>query len=457
MTTIGVPRANQARGTRSLSSKLPVAMLIAAALVIGVGTVTNQRSATADAVDAAIAAPFIDVGIGSIDEAVAFWQRRVDQDPSDYLSRTRLATTIMAKARETGVLSLYPKAEAVLHDALALNPVDQGALLALAAVRAANHDFSGSTALAGQVLARDPSSLAALVAIADNAFELGDYDAARTKLAALRTQMPEGGAADSRLARQAAIEGRIDDAIAYAAAATTASSELDLRPSEAAFYRFQLAHFLYQGGRVDDAAAALDAALAVDPDHTASLELRAEVLVSQGQLEQAVVAYLDLVDRTPAADLHGALAKVYRALGRDVEADKQVEIGRAIGHEALGIYPAERRHLAGFFADHEPATALEAALADFDSRHDIGAYDTLAWAYFRTGQAEQAAKYIDGALSQGTQDARLLYHAGMIEAAVGHDDEAIELLSDALAINPSFDLVDAPLARAELARLWTRR
>ena len=44
----------------------------------------------------------------------------------------------------------------------------------------------------------------------------------------------------------------------------------------------------------------------------------------------------------------------------------------------------------------------------------------------------------------------------MIEAAVGQDDKAIDLLSDALAVNPSFDLVDAPLARAELARLRTR-
>jgi tetratricopeptide (TPR) repeat protein len=291
------------------------------------------------------------------------------------------------------------------------------------------------------------------VAIADADFELGNYERASRRLADLVRVLPEGPGVESRLAKQAAVEGRLDDAIRASADAVVTASELDLRPSEAAFYRFQLGHFLAQAGRIDEALAALDAGLAIDPDHLASLEAKAAVLVSLDRLEEAAALYEQLIERGPAADLYGELAKLYRVLGRDAAADEAIATGILLGHEQLVSFPAERRHLASFFAEFEPETALEAASADFATRKDVGAYDTLAWAYFQNGQPEAAARYVDRALAQGTRDAQLLYHAGIIEAAVGHSDRAVGLLRDALALNPRFDLVQAPKAAATLRDL----
>jgi tetratricopeptide (TPR) repeat protein len=234
------------------------------------------------------------------------------------------------------------------------------------------------------------------------------------------------------------------------------ASEFDYRPSDATFYRFQLAYFLYQDGEVAKADAALDAGLAIDPDHLAALELKAKVLVARGRLDEAATLYEQLLQRGPAADLHGELAKVYRALGRDGEAAQQVQLGLQLGRATLGVYPAERRHLAGFFAEFDPALALEAAVTDFDTRKDVGAYDTLAWAYYVNGRYDDAARYLPGALAHGSQDAPLLYHAGMIEKAVGNSDHAHALLGQALRLNPHFDLTQAPLAKAALAELEGR-
>ena len=127
--------------------------------------------------------------------------------------------------------------------------------------------------------------------------------------------------------------------------------------------------------------------------------------------------------------------------------------GLELGRTSLGTYPAERRHLAGFFAEFDPPTALEAATADFSTRHDIGAYDTLAWAEYVNGQYTAAAEHLVGARATGARSAPLLYHAGMIEWKAGHDTKARTLLRDALRLDPNFDLAQAPIARATLGEL----
>lgn len=444
-----------ARHPRSASvlAKVPLGLLAAAALITAFGARGGAPTADQRLVANAIEAPFADVGIMPVEDSVAFWQGRVDGDATDYLSRSQLASSLMALARETGDLSLYSEAESVLEEALALNPNDERSLLGLAAARAAAHDFAGAITLAQRVLARDPSSEAARAVLADADFELGRYERASRRLDELTRTWPEGPGVASRLAKRAAIEGRLDVAIRVSADAVVAASELDLRPGDAAFFRFQLGHFLAQAGRFGEAIAALDAALAIEPDHLASLEAKASVLVSLERLEEAAAVYQHLIELGPAADLYGELAKIHRALGRDGAAEQAVATGLALGHEQLGSSPAERRHLAEFFADHEPETAVQAARADFETRKDVGAYDTLAWAYFQDGQPEVAARYVAGALAQGTRDVELLYHAGMIEAAVGHTDRAAALLRDALELDPHFDLVHAPRAAAALASL----
>jgi hypothetical protein len=57
------------------------------------------------------------------------------------------------------------------------------------------------------------------------------------------------------------------------------------------------------------------------------------------------------------------------------------------------------------------------------------------------------------ALRLGTRDALLSYHAGVVAAANGETVRARELLTEALAINPGFDPLQASRARAALEAL----
>jgi len=57
------------------------------------------------------------------------------------------------------------------------------------------------------------------------------------------------------------------------------------------------------------------------------------------------------------------------------------------------------------------------------------------------------------ALAQGTQDAMLFYHAGMIARATNDPAAARDYLQRALAIAPRFDPVAPAIARAVLDSL----
>ena len=164
---------------------------------------------------------------------------------------------------------MYPKAEVVLREALAVNPTDEEARFSRSAAPAVNHDFAGSMAIAQDVLTRNPQSQAAKAVIADDQFELGNYADAERGLDALAPKLRGSSAGRGPARKLAAIHGDNAAAVRYAADALLAAADLDLRPSEAALTGSSSAHFLAQAGDASPALAALDAGLAIDPDHLA--------------------------------------------------------------------------------------------------------------------------------------------------------------------------------------------
>ena len=68
----------------------------------------------------------------------------------------------------------------------------------------------------------------------------------------------------------------------------------------------------------------------------------------------------------------------------------------------------------------------------------------------RTGSRKPARAAMAEALRLGTRDARLFYHAGMIERALGNVGEAARYLRLALDTNPHFHALQADEARRVL-------
>ena len=104
------------------------------------------------------------------------------------------------------------------------------------------------------------------------------------------------------------------------------------------------------------------------------------------------------------------------------------------------------------WADHDINLdkALEMTEPDYAGIKDIYAADILAWCLYKKGRFAEAREKSREALRINTKDAVLLYHAGMIENALGNNPEAIRQLRAALALNPAFDLIQAPIAKTTL-------
>jgi hypothetical protein len=149
-------------------------------------------------------------------------------------------------------------------------------------------------------------------------------------------------------------------------------------------------------------------------------------------------------------DLHLAMGD--EAAAADVRAtiESTAELG-----ESRGVYD---RVIAQFLADHrlDPERAVDIARAELEERRDVGAHDTLAWALHAAGSDEEAWQASEEALGRGTLDAAFLYHAGVIAASLGEDDEAEALLSDALDLSPVFRPLQAERARGALESLSNR-
>lgn len=385
-------------------------------------------------------------------EIVGVWEAKVAEQPQAGAFRSQHASALLALASETGDLTLYELADEVALGAIRVDPGDATAKLTRAAALSGQHDFQGALDLIDQALEDDPESISALLALGDARLELGDdREAASAYQAAAIALEGQPPAVLSRLARLESLRGNTPRALELSEAALIGAADIDLRLADAAFYWFQLAHYQFQTGAIDEAEASARSALIVDPTNLGATELLAKIVAALGNDDGAINLYLGLLDRGPAADLHGELAKLYSRRGRDDEAGLHIEAGLALARETGDRFPAERRHLIGFLADHEPEEALRLAALDLESRQDVYSHAWFAWALLRTGDSAGALDAIQPVLEIAIDDPWLLYQAGAIQAANGNEAEAMALLAEALAINPVFDVEHAERARRLLA------
>jgi tetratricopeptide (TPR) repeat protein len=388
-------------------------------------------------------------GVRSPAEAVGFWRKRAAASPGGFLDRTQLGLALAAQARDDGDLGLYEEAERELRTVVDANPDYLAGLLALGQAVHSQHQFSESLTLSQRVLDREPTSPGAVALAGDAHLELGNYGEAAEqydRLVALERSAP----AVARQSRLAYLVGDPARAVELAEEALAIASAPGAEPGGQAFYWFQLGHLQFNTGDVDAAIASLEQARALDPGSPAALEELAFVIASADKRTEAAELYEQLLATAAAPDLYGLYADLLRAWGEPSRADELVAVGEALARETIDRFPAERRHLAGFFMSVDPSTAVELAEADLRERRDVGAYDTLAWALYHQGRFDEAAEAAQYVIDSGIRDAAMLYHAGAIAAANDDRETARQLIGEALAINDRFHPIEAADAAALL-------
>lgn len=392
-------------------------------------------------------------GIPDADSQIGFWSKRAAGNASAYIDLTYLGQAFARKARETGDVGFYLRAEEALRQALRSNPRYVQASASLSAVLFALHDFEGALALARPIV-DDPRGVQALATAGDASLALGQYAQAQRAYNRLLAWGATPGAY-SRLAFLADLRGDSDQALALMDRAARLAHEAGDYGESLAWYAFHIGELSFRAGRIDLAESHYGAALGVFDDYPLALGGLAKAKAARGDYRAAIGLYRRATRIVPQPDLLAALGDVYAVLGNEKAAREQYRTVALIGKLARINRQVYNRQLATFYADHDlrVGEARRLALAELRVRKDVYGYDAAAWASYKSGMLEEAARLSERALSLGTRDSRLYYHAGMIAKADGRRAEARHLLSEALSMNPHFDLLQARVARAALAEL----
>jgi tetratricopeptide (TPR) repeat protein len=316
----------------------------------------------------------------------------------------------------------------------------------------AEHRFAEAESVARLAAAYDPGVPQYQALLAEVRLELGDYAGARESLDSLYRFRSTLSIAP-RLARWAELNGRTSEAFSILrAAAAIADRRLDIPTEQIAWFYFRLGDLELRNGRFNRARREFQRGLEVEPADYRILGGLAKLSLLEDDPDLAI-AYAERaisVKLDPAT--LGILGDAFLAQGDTTAAEENF---RTMEIAVRGQPGAYHRAWSLFLLDHNRriGEVYSRAEAELANRKDIYGYDILGWSLYKLGRHAEAASNLRAALRLGTRDPLLYYHAGMIEAALGHRKEAISFLAAALDINPRFDHTQHRVARATLDSL----
>jgi tetratricopeptide (TPR) repeat protein len=389
------------------------------------------------------------------DRAIRVAEMAISREPRQSRVYIDLAQAYMRKARASGDAGYYGRAETAVRHALQLQPGSVVGLRTLAWIQTGKHEFRDALATAERLRAQLPNDPLVQGLIGDAALELGEYQRAEDAWQKMLELQP-GLASYSRAAYLRELYGDLRGATALQTQAVQAGSAND--PEPLAWCLVQLGNVHFNQGRLEEAEAAYQKALAVFPQYHQAFPALARVRGAQQRYPEALALYRRAIETVPAPDTVAALGDLLALIGKTDEAEKQYALVEYIERVKETTQVMYNRQLALFYADHDRNLdeAITLAEAELSRRRDIYTYDTLAWAYYKSGRYTDAEKAMTQALRLDTQDALLFFHAGMIAHQLGKSAQAKEDLQRALTINPYFHPIQAKLAEHTLREIDSR-
>jgi Flp pilus assembly protein TadD len=163
------------------------------------------------------------------------------------------------------------------------------------------------------------------------------------------------------------------------------------------------------------------------PDYAAALLAQGRILLASSRSAEAVPVLRRAARLNPLPEYQWILADALRLQSLGAEADEVEHELRTRGSVAdprtHAVYLATRRM--------ELPRAIALTEEELRVRSDVFTLDAHAWALAANGRMAEAQQVIAQALAEGTVDARLFLHAGVIHAASGRRGEANRWLKKA--------------------------
>jgi tetratricopeptide (TPR) repeat protein len=389
-----------------------------------------------------------DDALRKLEQDIAFYQERSNLSPNDGLELASLAGAYLTKARVSGWANWYLLSEQAAKRSLANLPVfNTGAVLTLAEIAEARHDFKEAIRLANQVLDyQEGNESASSILITANLAQ-GNLGEAQSVVDELMRRIPTAGTLSLRALAEIA-QGNDE--------AAQQDFEAAIRLEEAgnaygsAWLRTQLGKLHARHGRVEEAEALYNEALRIASDYALAQLSLADLKVKTGDFKTATKLYQNVLDRAKDSSTvfdHVALQGLWRAKTLQGDDEGAIEVWSKaeaiLRQDAYSNAFGHPRELARLLLERGEAKDLPEAFSllqrELSNRRDPVTLELTAWVFMRMNQYQEAQTMIQEAISQGFQDAGLYYRAGIIEEQLGNADKAKEYFNQALMIDPTFN------------------
>ena len=390
------------------------------------------------------------VAADALQASIAAAQVRLRATPADWNAWASLGSAYVQEARITADPSYYPAAEGALSHSLQLKATGNViAMVGMAALTAARHQFTESLQWGMRAQAAAPDTAAVYGVLDDAHTQLGQYPQARADVQHMLDLAPSI-ASFSRASYDLEEHGDV----AGANAALQRALVDAFTPADVAFCRYYLGELAFNSGLLGEAMHQYQLGRVADPAYFPVIEGVAKVEAATGQVTAALRDYNDLLARVPLPQYVNELLDYEQSLGRTHEAAAQLSLfdTEAQLFTANGVDVDLEAALLD--ADHgDPAAAVRHAQLEWSRRHSVLVADALAWALHAAGRNTEALGYANQALSLGWRNALMHFHRGMIEAALGMRTAARSDLAATESINAHFSTLWGGQAQLTLASL----
>jgi len=362
-------------------------------------------------------------GDSPTDKEISRLQQQIRNGRNLQLGLEQLGWAFVTKARESFDPGFYKLAEQCARCIEKRNPQSQEAMLLRAHVLQNVHRFKEAETLACRLVKQRGLSFDYGL-LGDALMEQGKLNDAVEAYQRMMNLKPDLRAY-ARAAHMRWLKGDLAGAIEAMQLAVSAATPQDAE--SAAWVNTRLATYLFYAGKFNEAEQRCELARSLQNNYPPTLLLQGRILLAQSRFYEAADALQSAVNLNPLPEYQWTLAEALRIAGKGNEASKvEAQLrqrGASSDPRTVALYLATR---------HEsPETALRLARAELDSRSDVFTHDALAWSLAAEGNVIEARSEMQRALAEGTQDARLFFHAGIIASQAGHSADAAHWLRKA--------------------------
>jgi tetratricopeptide (TPR) repeat protein len=379
----------------------------------------------------------------ALEDEIAFYQKRLTRDPRGGLDLAALAGAYLKMSRATGDLTWLLLAEQTAQRSLASLPFqNSGALLVLARVAEARHEFGEAIRLARRAGGSD-----GLAIVVTSTLATGQVDEA-SKVAELLVSTHPGLGSYTLHALVEMARGRDDAAVADLSRAI--ASEEPGEVGSSAWARTLLGRLHYRRGRMTEARGLYLETLRILPQYPLALLNLAELemrLREYRKAEDHLTQVVNITRSSPNLYDHAVLRglAMVKALQGDHRAAARFwdEAEARLRQDVTSGQFGHRRELARLLLERGRREDVDEALRlirmEVQVRRDAETLYVLAWALSEEGRSLEAREAMQEALRWGVRDAKLFYRAARIEEALGRRAQALSYLASAMGTDPTFD------------------